>query len=109
MLKIVSTFKFRPDKPFDECRDYWLNHHKDAVAEYLPECRRYVQNVVVPVRGREWPFHGVAEIWFDDMASIRRSFEGPKAALLREDEMVFSAGGDQSSWAVVEELPIFDR
>ena len=109
MLKIVAPFRYRADRPYDECRDYWLEHHKDAVAACLPECRRYVQDVSVPVRGRRWPFDAVAEIWFEDMAAIRRSFEGELAERLREDERVFSPGGDQSAWLIVQERLVFDR
>jgi uncharacterized protein (TIGR02118 family) len=109
MLKIISAFNFRTDKPYEECRRYWLEEHRKMVERCLPECRRYVQNVAVPVSGRIWPFDGFAEIWFNDMAAIRRSFEGDLARELREDELVFSPGGDKSSWVIVTESIGFDR
>jgi len=109
MLKIISAFNFRKDKPYEECRRYWLEEHRKVVESNLPECRRYVQNIAVPISGRSWPFDGFAEIWFDDMAAIRRSFEGPLAEQLRQDELVFSLGGDKSSWVIVNEDPVFDR
>jgi uncharacterized protein (TIGR02118 family) len=109
MLKIISTFRFRADKPYEECKRYWLEEHRKIVESNYPECRRYIQNITVPVRSRSWPFDGVAEIWFDDMDAIRRNFRGPLADAVREDEQVFSAGGDQSDWAIVEEIEIFDR
>lgn len=109
MLKIIAPFRFRTDKPYDECVTYWLEVHKLVVEKNMPECRRYVQNLTVPVRSQEWPFDAVAEIWFDDMGAIRRTFEGPLAEIVREDEMVFSPGGDKSQWAIVNEYPIFER
>ena len=109
MLKIVAPFQFRSDKSNEECERYWVEEHWKVVQSNLPECRKYVQNVAVPVGSRAWPFDGVAEIWFDDMAAIRRSFEGPLAEELREDERVFSPGGDLASWMIVQERLIFDR
>jgi uncharacterized protein (TIGR02118 family) len=109
MLKIIAAFSFRKDKPYEECRRYWLEEHCKTVERCMPECRKYVQNIGVPIKGRSWPFDGFAEIWFDDMAAIRRSFEGPLADQLREDELVFSPGGDKSAWVIVNEVPIFER
>lgn len=109
MLKIIAAFKFREDKPYEECKRYWLEEHPRIVTANYPECRRYIQNVAVPVRSRSWPYDGVAEIWFDDMAALRRNFVGPMADAVREDELVFSAGGDRSDWLIVQEVPVFDR
>lgn len=109
MLKIVAPFRFRTDKPYDECVRYWLEEHKKIVESNFPECRRYVQNLAVPVKARTWPFDAVAEIWFDDMGAIKRTFEGPLAEEVRKDELVFSYGGDKSHWTIVTEYPVFDR
>jgi uncharacterized protein (TIGR02118 family) len=100
--KIIAMFKFRDDKPYDECREHWQTVHSQVVTRSLPECRRYVQNVAVPVRSRDWTFDGVAELWFDDMDSIRRSFEGPLADELRADELNF-ANMESSTWMIVRE------
>jgi uncharacterized protein (TIGR02118 family) len=109
MLKIIAPFRFRTDKPYEECVRYWLEEHKKIVESNMPECRKYVQNLTVPVKSQAWPFDGVAEIWFDDMAAIKRTFQGPLAEAVRQDELVFSPGGDKSDWAIVNEIPIFDR
>ena len=108
-LKIVAPFHFRADTPREECERYWIEEHAKVVEACLPECRRYVQNIAVPVRSRTWPFGGVAEIWFDDMDAIRRSFEGELAEQLRKDERVFSPGGDLAEWMIVRERLVFDR
>jgi uncharacterized protein (TIGR02118 family) len=109
MLKIIAPFHFRDDKSPEECERYWVEEHSKVVEANLPECRRYVQNIAVPVRSRAWPFGGVAEIWFDDMQAIRRSFEGRLAEELREDELVFSPGGDKAKWMIVRENLVFTR
>ena len=109
MLKIIAPFKFRTDKPYEECAKYWVEVHSQTVAACLPECKKYIQNLAVPVRSRAWPFDGVAEIWFEDMSAIRRSFQGELADRLREDELVFSPGGEASAWMITEERIIFER
>lgn len=102
MPKIIAMFKFRDDKPYEECRDHWMTSHSEVVSRSLPECRRYIQNVAVPVRSQKWDYDGVAELWFDDMETIRRSFEGSLADELRADELHF-ADMESSTWMIVEE------
>jgi len=102
MPKIIAMFKFRDDKPYEECREHWRSVHSKVVSRSLPECRRYVQNVAVPVRSRKWDYDGVAELWFDDMDSIRRSFESSSADELRADELNF-ADMESSTWMIVRE------
>jgi uncharacterized protein (TIGR02118 family) len=102
MPKIIAMFKFRDDKPYEERREHWNTVHSKVVWRSLPECRRYVQNVAVRVRSRQWDYDGVAELWFDDMDSIRRAFEGPLADELRADELNF-ADMESSTWMIVNE------
>ncbi|MEV0663785.1 EthD family reductase [Actinomadura luteofluorescens] len=102
MPKIIAMFKFRDDKPYEECREHWNVVHSEVVARSLPECRRYVQNVAVRVRSQKWDYDGVAELWFDDMDAIRRSFDGPLADDLRADEHNFADMGS-STWMIVNE------
>lgn len=105
MLKIISMFKFDPEKPFDECRAYWMDVHSTVVPRCLPTCRRYVQNVPVPVRSQEWQYHGISELWFDDMDAIRAAYKGPLADELRADELKFG-DANGSHWIIVTEREI---
>lgn len=105
MLKIIAMFTFRDDRPHDECLEHWQTIHSKVVARSLPECRRYLQNLPVRVRSREWDYDGVAELWFDDMESIRRSFESPLADELRADEHNF-ANMKASTWMIVTESEV---
>ncbi len=102
MLKIVAMFKFVQDKPHEESLRYWTEVHSTVVPRCLPQCRRYVQNVPVPVRSKEWDFDGVSELWFDDMNAIREAFAGPLADELRADEANF-ADPDRSTWIITQE------
>ena len=105
MLKIVAMVKFRQDKPYEECRTYWNEVHSTVIPRCLPECRRYIQNIPVDIKSKKWVVDGVAELWFDDMDSIRRSFEGDLAEQLREDELNF-ADSSQSNWVIVNEKEV---
>ncbi|WP_116202535.1 EthD domain-containing protein [Amycolatopsis circi] len=104
MLKIIATFKFRPDLSREEAQAYWNDTHNDVVRRCLPECRKYVQNVSVPVRSRSWPYDGISELWFDDMESIKRSFSGPLNDELVADEEKFAV---DKNWVIVTENPVF--
>ncbi|TDB90635.1 EthD family reductase [Actinomadura sp. KC216] len=106
MPKIIAMFKFRDDKPYEECREHWKTVHSEVVTRSLPECRRYIQNVGVRVRSKAWEYDGVAELWFDDMDAIRRSFEGSRADELRADELNF-ADMSSSTWMIVNENEVF--
>ena len=105
MLKIITTFDFRPDMTREEGVKYWNEVHHDVVRRCLPECRKYVQNITVPVRSREWDYQAASELWFDDMDSIRRSFKGELNDELVADEDRFAVN---KRWIIVEENEIFD-
>ena len=104
MLKIIAMFNFRPDMSYDAARDYWNEVHNDVVRKCLPECRRYIQNIAVPVRSQQWDYDGVSELWFDDMESIKRSFSGPLNEALVADEEKFAVN---KRWMIVNESPVF--
>ena len=105
MLKIIAMFDFRPDLSREQAQDYWNNTHNDVVRRCLPECRKYVQNISVPVRTQKWDFDAVSELWFDDMESIRRSFSGPLNDELVADEHNFAVN---KRWMIVTENSIFE-
>ncbi|MFD6063541.1 MULTISPECIES: EthD domain-containing protein [Rhodococcus] len=106
MLKIVAMFNFRPDMTHEAGQRYWNEVHNDVVRRCLPECRKYIQNVSVPVRSQAWDFDGVSELWFDDMDAIKRSFSGPLNDELVADEENFAVN---KRWMIVTENPIFEQ
>jgi uncharacterized protein (TIGR02118 family) len=103
MLKIITTFNFRPDMSREEAQRYWNETHNKIVRRCLPECRKYVQNVPVPVGSRSWDYDGISELWFDDMESIKRSFSGPLNDELVADEENFAVN---KRWLIVNENSI---
>lgn len=105
MLKIIAMFNFRPDLSREEAQAYWNETHNDVVRRCLPECRKYVQNVTIPVRTQTSQFDGISELWFDDMDAIRRSFSSPLNDELVADEEKFAVN---KQWVIVTESPVFE-
>lgn len=54
----------------------------------LPGIRGYRQSPAIEHR-KHWPWDGSAEMWFDDVDSVRAAFAGPEADFLREHEEHF--------------------
>ena len=88
MIKAIVMFKRTPGMSVEEFRRYWLEEHPKVVCA-LPGLRRYVQNhpTLSAYRdGREPPYDGVAETWFDDWDALRASGTGPAWAAVAADE-----------------------
>ena len=85
MIKQVSFFKRRDDLSPEEFRDHWLNAHADVVRQ-LNGIVRYVQNHALEPRSG---FDGIAEVWFEDIESMRSVVDTPELAAIRSDEENF--------------------
>ena len=85
MIKQVSFFKRREDLGPEEFRDHWLNAHADVVRQ-LNGIVRYVQNHALESRSG---FDGIAEVWFEDIESMRNVVDTPELAAIRSDEENF--------------------
>ena len=85
MIKQVSFFKRRDDLSPEEFRDHWLNAHADVVRQ-LNGIVRYVQNHALEPRSG---FDGIAEVWFEDIESMREVVDTPELAAIRSDEENF--------------------
>lgn len=98
MIKIVFFIHRHPTLTHEEFADYWKLKHAPLFAA-LPEVkqyvRRYVQDHVVVNAPEGFPpspvqYDGIAEIWFDDMASLTRLFTSANyLEKIRPDEMRF--------------------
>lgn len=84
MLKQLSIFRRREDLPQETFRDYWRDRHPEVVTR-LPGIRRYVQNHVTGVLRGEPAWDGIAEVWFDDLESMRANVSSPVLADIRAD------------------------
>jgi uncharacterized protein (TIGR02118 family) len=92
MVKIIFVGARMPGLTLAQFFDHWRNVHGPIVAE-LPGLRRYVQNHVLPesyaLRGTT--HDGWAELWFDDLAALRRAQASPAWAAAGEDGLSFFA------------------
>ena len=101
MLKQLSIFRKREDLSRDAFRHYWRDRHPDVVTR-LPGIRRYVQNHVTRTLRGEPAWDGIAEVWFDDIESMRANAGNPVLADIRADEANFIAPGSMVSIITAE-------
>ncbi len=86
MVKTISVASRLPGLTTAEFFDHWLNVHGPLAAK-CPGVRRYVQNhAIKEAYGfRDMTHDGWAEIWFDDIDAMHRTYATPEWATLRED------------------------
>ena len=91
MIKLIYCITRRPGMSVDEFQRYWRETHA-LIAGRLPGLRRYVQCHTLPeLYDRESPpaYDGAAELWFDDLESLRQAMRSPEVQAAREDERNF--------------------
>ena len=101
MIKVVALITRKPGMSREEFLRCWQEEHPALVTK-LAGLRRYVQNPALD-GPRDWPFDGVAELWFDSVHDVGVGFKGPAADALRAHEETFI--GD-ISWFLAEEREI---
>ena len=107
MLKQLSIFRRREDLSQEVFRDYWRNRHPEVVTR-LPGIRRYVQNHVTGVLRGEPAWDGIAEVWFDDIESMRANVGSQALDDIRADEANFIAAGSMVSIVTAEHAVVDD-
>jgi uncharacterized protein (TIGR02118 family) len=103
VVKIVAFVRRRDGLDYADFVRYWQEHHAHVVAK-LPGLRRYIQNPAIDMN-RDWPYDGMAELWFDDMDAVRSAFRSEESARVREDEPNFTSTID---WFMATEFPVLD-
>jgi len=73
----------------EEFANYWLKTHA-PLAKQMPGLRKYVVNVVKRPPNREPEYHGVVELWFDDLASMKSAFGSFEGVATQKDTAVFA-------------------
>jgi len=109
MIKSISLLTRRPELTHDQFMKHWVEVHA-PLALAVPGLRRYVQNHIEGERTRpDIPataveIDGVAELWFDDQASLEAAARTPEMKALHADGAKFI--GRIKSYVVEEKFII---
>lgn len=101
MFKIVAVIRKRPELSREQFLHYWCEEHP-AYVRRLPGIRAYRQNPAIEHR-KDWPFDGMAEIWFDSVKDVAIAYAGPEAQELTRHEEHFLA---DMQWILAEEVDV---
>jgi uncharacterized protein (TIGR02118 family) len=101
MLKIVAILRRKEGISGEVFEEHWRERHPAYVMP-LPGIRGYRQNVPIAHR-KEWPFDGVAELWFDSVSDVAAAFASPEADEMRIDEARFL---ESIEWMLVDEIEV---
>jgi uncharacterized protein (TIGR02118 family) len=107
MVKFIFCITRKQGMSVEEFQRHWRETH-GPIAARIPGVRRYVQCHVLPeMYGRDNApaYDGAAELWFDDLDSMRAAFRSPEVAAAREDELKF-IDHSRSFGIVTEEKPV---
>lgn len=94
MLALLTR---KPHLTHEQFVDHWLNIH-GPLALAVPGVRRYVQSHIVGTRSRpdipetDVEVDGIAELWYDDIASFERAAATPEMKALTDDGALFIGG-----------------
>ncbi len=91
MIKLVYCITKKPGLSYDEFSRYWKDVH-GPIGARIPGLRKLVQSHTIPEGAQIRPadYDGMAELWFDDMASLRAASESAewKASTADEDNFI---------------------
>lgn len=87
MYKMIFGAKRRSDLSREEFGRYWTTQHAEK-AKKVPGILRYVINLAPDLSGsgRELPYDGFAEAWFENEEMMRLSGRSPELQVVLEDE-----------------------
>jgi uncharacterized protein (TIGR02118 family) len=111
MIKSIVLAYRKPGMSREEFSRYWLEQHGPLAARLMPNVRKYVQNHLVEISGREYQGDGIVEIWYDDVVSFQKSrafIMSPEGKELAADGAKFCQLKGGGEW-IVEEHVIKDE
>lgn len=90
MIKVLGLLTRRPELTHEQFVNHWYETH-GPLALAVPGIRRYVQSHITGTRTRpdipetDVEVDGIAELWYDDMASLQRAAASPEMKRLTDD------------------------
>lgn len=90
MVKTIIVLKRKPGMRVEAFQEYWRTTHADLVKK-VPELRRYAQchTLLSGYHKSEPVYDGVAELWYDDTAAMRRITDAPQSKAALADDQHF--------------------
>ena len=104
MIKVVAIIKAKPELSREEFLRRWHEEHP-AYVEKLPGLRGYRQSPAIAHR-KTWPFSGMAELYFDDIAAVRTAYAGVEARAMMAHEEDFL---ESMEWFLADEVMVLGR
>ena len=111
MIKIVGLLTRKEGISHEEFVSHWFDIH-GPLAHAVPGIRRYVQAHIIDTLTRpdipetNVAVDGIAELWYDDLESLKRAAATPEMKALTDDGALFI---DQIKTYVIEERQIIPR
>jgi len=87
MYKMIFGAKRKPGMSREDFGQYWTTTHAQK-AMRVPGMKRYVINLAPDLSGtgREMPYDGFAEVWFESGEAMRASARSPEIRVVLADE-----------------------
>jgi uncharacterized protein (TIGR02118 family) len=87
VYKMIFGAKRKPGMSREDFGRYWTTVHAEK-AKRVPGIKRYVINLAPDLSGggRELPYDGFAEAWFESEEAMRESGRSPELQVVLDDE-----------------------
>ena len=89
-FKLIILLKKKETMTGEQFTRYWLDKHA-PLAKTMPGLRKYLVNVVRPPPNREPDYHGIVELWFDDIDGMKKAFASPQGLNTQKDTEAFTS------------------
>ena len=71
MIKSIAVAYRKPGMSIEEFNRYWKDVHAPLASRVIPGMRKYVQNHMLRVPGREVDGDGIVEMWWDNLEAFQ--------------------------------------
>ena len=78
VVKIMMKVYAKEGMSKDEFINHWLTKHAPlAKKKFGDKLKKYVINIVMSADGEEPGYQGTAELWFENMKTLRKTMSSP--------------------------------
>lgn len=89
-FKLVVLLRKKDEMTNEDFAKYWLETHA-PLARQMPGLRKYVVNVVRRPPNRDPDYHGLVEMWYDDVNGMKEAFASPQGQATQKDTEKFAS------------------